>query len=128
MHKRDQLLRSIESDDTGIRANGVTYGDSMDRGSDAPIRGGQMEAIFEITAAFAAGNFTLTLCSGSTASPTAIVATSALINRVSLEVGDKVVVPVPGFVLDRYWRLGVTNSAISATGGMIGDLVVTAGY
>lgn len=119
---RDAMLQSIDTSDT-VTANGANYGDDINRGSAAAILRHKLKAVFRVKTAFAAGNFTLNVYSAATATPTAIVASSPLIDRTTLAVGDEVEVLIPSGVLLQYTRLGLINSAISATGAMEADLV-----
>lgn len=121
MNKQDILGRSLESTDT-VTANGKNYG------SDVPIKDGyrigenKVKAVFRVTTAFAAGNFTLEVCSGASASPTTVVANGVLTARDGYAVGDMIDVPIPAGVLGAYNRLCVNNTSLSGTGAMEADL------
>jgi hypothetical protein len=121
MNKRDRLLHSIETTDT-MTANGLNYGDDIDRGSDAPVLGAKVKAVFRVNAVFVAGNITFRVFSGAAATPTVCIAQSPEIDRTTLAVNDLIDVPIPSGVLDKYVRLGVFNSIISATGSLEGEL------
>jgi hypothetical protein len=126
MNKQDILGRSIATTDS-TKANGNNYGSDVLVKDGYRIGENKVKAVFRITEAYAAGNFTLQVCAGSSANPTTVVAATPLIDRTTLAVGDFVELPIPGGVLDEYNRINVANSAISATGAMEADLRTTFG-
>lgn len=123
-NKRDSLLQSIKTSTT-VTANGVNYGDDIDlEATGIDILNKKLEAVFRPTTAFAAGNFTIQVYSGDSASPTTLVAQGVLTDRLALGVNTPVRVPIPANALGRYTRIAVNNAAISATGAGTGELVV----
>jgi hypothetical protein len=121
MNKRDKLLQSIDASDT-MTVNGLNYGDDLPEELDYNILENKVKAVFRVNAVFVAGNITFRVFAGATASPTVCVAQSPEIDRTTLAVNDLIDVPIPSGVLDKYVRLGVFNSIISATGSLEGEL------
>ena len=120
----DSLLRSIETTTT-TDGNGINYGATIDLKAAALSLEGRIKCRFWVSEAFAAAANTATLlvCSGAATAPTAVVERSEAKAHSAMGIGAYLEVILPTHALDRYVRLAISNSALSATGAGMGDII-----
>jgi hypothetical protein len=121
----DSDLRSIKTT-TAVAANGINYGVTIDLKAGNLVLDGRLKCRFVVTTAWAsAGNTAeLRVFSDATTTPTTLVASSPTKLHSAMTIGAQLTIVLPkGALTHRYVRLGINNSALSATGAGIGDIM-----